>query len=554
MDAEDLMNKKRRADRSYLITSPIEEVTERILFEKPIKVTVSGDEVAQVGADRKLVICTSFDQNYVPHGTTMLLSALENRSKKTEGCDVVIMTSGIDLYTRNQIRSILEGNGVKVYFVMPKFHMASEDSPILDHPVLPQETFYRMVLPSCLKNADRLLYLDSDIIVTGDIDELFGMDLDKGSYLGAIRDYPSMACVENSDRISAERFPDFEYKDYFENHLSFEKSFNWRKKYFNAGVVLMDCQAIRRDHLEVDFLEKSSTKFYVFGDQDVLNQVLADKITILHFKWNFIVAICRQNIENLEKTELSEINEGMAHPHVLHYAGTKPWQSSDVPCGKWYWLYLARTPFFEKVLSDFNTESRKRLMNDVKREIVEVKSEIADLRNQINHLLGEIIARENRIIEDIRQFSEEQRSKINEIIELQGNLFKIIKARNQKGPSRLRQLFRHPKAWIRETFGLREKADVTRFTHLKNGYVDERQLVPLTISWLIRQPRKGLILFARQPRKTFRFMIRHPKKFLFSAKIRRVDTLLNEYDATAPLAISRDIFLMTDLIGKISKK
>jgi|GEM_PF-2886479 len=84
----------------------------------------------------------------------------------------------------------------------------------------------------------------------------------------------------------------------------------------------------------------------------------------------------------------------------------------------------------------------------------------------------------------------------------------------EKGPLRIRQLLRHPKAYARETFGLKSEQKPNHYPLLRNGYVDEVGECRISTGWMLRQPRKAFLLILRHPRKVFRYVVRHPKKTL----------------------------------------
>lgn len=93
---------------------------------------------------------------------------------------------------------------------------------------------------------------------------------------------------------------------------------------------------------------------------------------------------------------------------------------------------------------------------------------------------------------------------------------KRLERKLDKGPLHLRQLFRHPKAFAGDVFGLKVKPGKNRFSHLNEGFVDENKTAYLSLKWIIRQPTKAVELLIRQPRKAVRFILRHPSKFIFN--------------------------------------
>jgi lipopolysaccharide biosynthesis glycosyltransferase len=103
---------------------------------------------------------------------------------------------------------------------------------------------------------ERVIYLDADILVRGDIKPLWDVDL-CGKPLAAVQDvgYPL-------------------------GHEEIE-----RGPYFNAGVLLMDLTQIRKGTEE---LERIATKMKdsKYRDQDVLNVYFKDQWAYLRLEWN----------------------------------------------------------------------------------------------------------------------------------------------------------------------------------------------------------------------------------------------------------------------------
>ena len=106
-----------------------------------------------------------------------------------------------------------------------------------------------------LINQDRVLYLDSDIILNGSLSDFYYSDLE-GAPVGVIRDYCTM-----------QTFP-FPYLD---ESIS--------RKYFNSGVLLIDCAKWRNEGIVDILLEtaKAYAEQVLYGDQCILNIVLREK-------------------------------------------------------------------------------------------------------------------------------------------------------------------------------------------------------------------------------------------------------------------------------------
>jgi lipopolysaccharide biosynthesis glycosyltransferase len=100
------------------------------------------------------------------------------------------------------------------------------------------------------------------------------------------------------------------------------------KGYFNAGVLLINLEKWRSDHIEDDFvavLNNYSDKIK-YEDQDVLNVVLQDKKIFIPIKYNFQTPFFRKNfIWGYRKYE-EEFKQDLNDPVIVHYStSNKPW-------------------------------------------------------------------------------------------------------------------------------------------------------------------------------------------------------------------------------------
>lgn len=158
-------------------------------------------------------------------------------------------------------------------------------------------TLYRLFLPRLVGNeVKRILYIDGDALVVGDIRELYECDL-KDNILAGV--------------IDSNYFPWFK-------KIGFELG----DIYINAGVTLMDMEKIRELNLMPIWFNMMNTKFYDTHDQDAFNITCKDKILPVDRKYNV----------SLSTTNHSD------DPRVIHYAGNKPWYHPEKTKHTEYWV------------------------------------------------------------------------------------------------------------------------------------------------------------------------------------------------------------------------
>lgn len=154
--------------------------------------------------------------------------------------------------------------------------------------------YFRLKLPSVTK-LEKVIYLDSDLVVLDDIKQLWAHD---------ISDY-YLATVE--DKYSA--------------LMTCQAGLSDDDTYFNSGVMVMNLKKFREDNLEEKIFNKLHEADNRYSDQDVLNDICRDKVLFLPLKYNLMLS--RDDANSFPKRK-DEYNEALKHPVIMHYS-IKPW-------------------------------------------------------------------------------------------------------------------------------------------------------------------------------------------------------------------------------------
>jgi lipopolysaccharide biosynthesis glycosyltransferase len=179
-------------------------------------------------------------------------------------------------------------------------------------------TLLRLQLPSVLKDIDRILYLDCDLVVLKDITPLYDTDL-----LG----FPLAACLDFW-LTGGPPFPPIAGWGATEWHkfLSEVVGIADHRAYFNAGVLVMDLERLRATgliHAAEEFLEQTNCKT-PYVDQDALNHAANGAFVRLDSRWNFFGNRGKTDFDNADFA--ASAAQSQSDPWVIHYAGpNKPW-------------------------------------------------------------------------------------------------------------------------------------------------------------------------------------------------------------------------------------
>ena len=124
------------------------------------------------------------------------------------------------LYDKLSTESVHLLSGLKGHNCQMSFIDVNEwidDKIMLDRGYVSKNTYFRIIAPLVLSHKNRFIYVDSDMIVNRDLNDLYSIDL-KGKTIGAVRNWSTKTELK-----------------YVEKELKLNSN-----SYFNAGVVIFD--------------------------------------------------------------------------------------------------------------------------------------------------------------------------------------------------------------------------------------------------------------------------------------------------------------------------
>ncbi|HEX3045268.1 MAG TPA: glycosyltransferase [Bacillota bacterium] len=269
-------------------------------------------------------VISASDDTYAQHLGVTFTSLLENSSVKA-GIDLFVIDGGISDGNKERLRLCLSKYGCSLRFltVDPKLYEKFGASPS-NSPT----TYFRIFIPELLElSVTKVIYLDCDIVVKGDIVKLWEFDVSQ-YLIAAVED----AGIENCGKFGMD----------IKSSLGLART----TKYFNAGVLVMNLTRWRQERIPEkvsDYLIQNSKKT-AFADQDGLNVVLANQWLSLPNEWNQQVAV----FEFMNQIKMrKDMAIAIQNPLIIHYTkGSKPWHyMNDHPFKKEYYRYLNLTPW-----------------------------------------------------------------------------------------------------------------------------------------------------------------------------------------------------------------
>ena len=353
------------------------------------------------------------DDNYVKYMMVTMKSLIAHASPQNKYLLYVLHTN-ISAENIMKVEQMMTDN-VSVTFCDVSEALKRVESQLSVRDYYSLTTYYRMFIPELFPEFDKVLYIDSDTILYRDIADLYSYEMGD-NYIGGIQDY--LVAHVNI------------YGEYVEKVLGVS-----RAAYFNAGVVLINSDAFRRNHIKDKFVELLNTySFVVAQDQDYLNILCQDHILWIDSKWN---------VQMPEPTERPADSIALVHYNLA----IKPWQSAQCRYGDEFWKYAKDTAVYESLKEEqksFNEEDVKKveqagenLKNLALHEIANEDNYLRLFVDESRHTTTrqEIVAkreqyeREGRFVEDLEDDPPSRVLMPNEVDYLRRNMTNRLRTR-----------------------------------------------------------------------------------------------------------------------------
>lgn len=269
------------------------------------------------------------DNKYIQHTMAMLCSLYENN--KEHQITLHVLQNSLSEDSRKYITDLTEKyNNKSVFYTVDDNRLIGVQ--FRKNRPLSLAAYYRLLLADILpKDLNQVLYLDCDMIVMGDISELFKLELD---------DYALAATLD--------KFP---YSNQHRLQLHMEAD----ERTFCSGMMLVNLKYWRENKVTEELIEYAKRKRDVvyLHDQDVLNYFFKKKWFLLPPKWNRIPTSTRAY--RYYGYRYFDYEEYTLRPKIIHYASVdiKPWYSAPMPHKRKYVKFLEKSGFdnikFDKI-------------------------------------------------------------------------------------------------------------------------------------------------------------------------------------------------------------
>lgn len=289
-----------------------------------------------------LPIVFTCDDKYFKYANVVITSLIENSNPKIF-YEINILSEYISPINREKAeQQIAKYKNFSLKFITLDNFDASK---FFLNSYMSVSTYYRFYIPELFRDYERILYLDSDVIVDTDISELATMDFE--DKLAICCSSPYIYNIIKSG--GNEKFP----LEYFENILKMPKPL----EYFNAGVMLYNLKKMNEINISEKFFQAiEEIKEPILQDQDILNSVLSRNggVKLVSNKYNTTRTYKITNNRLLFNRILKIfglLNKEEKLFYIYHYVGKdKPWDKKGVDANLFFY-YAKKSPFYKDILN-----------------------------------------------------------------------------------------------------------------------------------------------------------------------------------------------------------
>ena len=318
--------------------------------------TEPKEDVKPAFTNNNIPITLAANDFYVPYLATTITSIVKNASNDNN-YDIIVMQRDFSDDSKRRLLNIISGKkNCSLRFIDISAY-SDRFSKLFTHMHFTIETWFRLVMPEMLSAYDKVIYLDSDLVVDTDIADLYKTEL-SDNLLAATKDADTAGLYNGYD-------PD--RKEYMDNILKIKNPY----EYFQAGVVVFNLKQFRKDFDVSETLKYAASYEWKLLDQDVLNYLAQDKVKFIDMSWNVMTDWAGVRVKDIISRAPKELDdaymEARKAPKIIHYAGgDKPWQKPDMDLSEYFWKYAKDSGYYEIILARMIPKKEKNIKDKIK--------------------------------------------------------------------------------------------------------------------------------------------------------------------------------------------
>lgn len=258
-----------------------------------------------------LLLAGAADDAFAMPLAVAVTSALGNLSGE-QPIELYVLDAGIHPRNRRSFIRVVNRSGrdVRLHWVPTDMAAIADLKPT---PWTNLTTYLRLLLPEVVAaDASRVIYIDSDTVVEGDLAELWELDMGDDLLL-AVADYYSPR-MDQSESLAGQ------YEAF---------GISGEAPYLNAGVLVINLERWRAEDTAARAIRSARDHQFLYADQDAINVTVAGRWRAIDPRWNVMLSVLERYGEKLGLSESESValrDTLLREAKILHFTGvTKPW-------------------------------------------------------------------------------------------------------------------------------------------------------------------------------------------------------------------------------------
>ena len=259
-------------------------------------------------------VAVYLNRKNVNYAIVMLISFCENNQEHNA---IFALYSELIQEDFEFVEKALNKYDLKMFFINVAHDLDGLIIPSAEKPSC--ETYYKLLLLDKLPAVvDRVFYFDIDVIVHGDLRELYYSDFE---------DADLMACEDKKNTLNS-----------------------LECRHFDVGIMLLNVEQMRNKYSLDKYLAVMEKWNYKIPEieQYILNYVHYGKVKFISWEEYNLFAREAYNA-GWKYDDVKEKNK------IIHFTGEKPWRFDNVhfEIESFWWEYASLTPIYKELMEDF---------------------------------------------------------------------------------------------------------------------------------------------------------------------------------------------------------
>lgn len=297
------------------------------------------------GLAKKIVpIVMATNDNYAPYLSVTLQSISEHLSEDAY-CDIYVFHSGLQRKYIQSFEMAGRWKNIRVACIDVSAIAVAQETYCRAHYSV--EMYYRILIPELLGNYDKVLYLDCDLVLNRNVEDLYEID------------------VSGYDLAGVKNFCNQSMYNWIANNLKLDPG-----TYVNSGVLIFNNNNFRENNSKEKCFELlQSRDFLACPDQDMLNYACRGRIKIIDSGWNFQWhhGFKKYKLADTIDFSVPDLQNAMAKRYIVHFtSGVKAWSHPLYEFAEEFWVYARKSNAYSEITAVNAQRKCKQILEQLK--------------------------------------------------------------------------------------------------------------------------------------------------------------------------------------------